>query len=74
MKIFFYLDVTMNDSGSVALNNGFDNLAEEIFGQRFGQGTAFRDEVKQILARFQTLHHDYERISSIASVQQLDDA
>ena len=58
----------------MALNDGFDYLAEETFSHTFRKSTSFRDKVKQIFARFHTLHNEDEDITRITSVQQLNDA
>jgi hypothetical protein len=64
----------VNNSGTMALNDGFDHLAEKILGHRFRKSTSFRDKVKQIFARFHPFHNDDEDIARITSIQQLDDA
>jgi len=60
----------MDDTSAVALEDGLDHLAEEVLGQGFRQGTAFRDEVEQILRGFCTLHDQHEDVLRVARVQQ----
>ena len=64
----------MKDSGAVALDDGFDHLAEEGFGHGFGQGSALSDKVKQILARLHAFHDDHKDVARVARVQQLHHA
>ena len=64
----------MDDSGSVALDDGFDYLSEKRFGHRFGQGAAFRNEIEQVLARLHALHDQHKSVARVASVQQLHHA
>ena len=60
----------MDDTGAVALDDGFGHLAKEVLGQRFRKSATLRDEVEQILRRFRSLHNQHEDFVRVASVQQ----
>ncbi len=69
-----YLDVAVDDSSSVTLDNGFDDLTEKGFGHRFRQGTTVRDEVEEIFTRLHALHDEHEDVTCVACVQKLHHA
>lgn len=59
----------MDDSCSMALDDGVDHLAEKVSGRLFGQSSSFGDEIEQILGRFGSFHHQHKHIVKVASVQ-----
>ena len=73
-KIVVYLDVPVNDSPAMAGDDGEDDLAEEVSGERLAEAALAGDEVKEIFARLRPLHDQDEGVRSLVQVQDANDS
>jgi len=68
------LDVSMDDSFSVASQNCFDNLSEKVSGQLLFQDALLGDEVEEVFAAGGLLHDVDEGVVTLVEVEESDDA
>jgi hypothetical protein len=68
----FVLDVPVDHTLTVAGQNRLHHLAEKVASHRLLQHALLRDEIKQIFARFGSLHDNYKGVVALKAVQDLD--
>ena len=64
----------MDDSFSVASQNCFNNLSEEISGQLLFQDALLGDEVEEVFAAGRLLHDVDEGVVTFVEVEKSDDS
>jgi hypothetical protein len=67
------LNVSVDDTLSVASQNSLDHLPEKNSGQLFLQDALLGDEVEEVLAVGGLLHHVDEGVVALVEVKQPDD-